>query len=528
MPKRYFLTLCLIATIAILFRFWQFSSIPPGLYQDEAMNGADAISSLESGKFNVFYPNNNGREGMIIWLDALAIKLFGTEPWVLRLFPAIAGVLAVLGLYFLAKELFNPEIALASSFFMAVSFWAVNFSRIGFRANLMLPFLIWSFYFLLRSFNKNPVSDTGFRIGGILFGLGFYTYISYRFAPVLAFVTFGLLLFKNKSPAYAKASADKKKLWLGIIIFSILALIVALPIGVYFIRHQPDFFGRASEVSIWTQESPILAGIINIGKTLAMFNIAGDFNWRHNYAGSPEFFLPIGILFLLGIWLSFKRFSFSEKFLLAWFFVFLFPNFLTAESNPHSLRALGAMPATMIFAGIGLIWLYQKIKEYLNKKIGNSKFEVYKCQLIRIKKEIFLLFIIFLFFTASFEFSKYFYKWAHNPNVFGAFSKNQVELANYINNLPEKTIKYVIWNINDRKTDNGLPVSAQTVYFLTAKKTNVNYLRSNEIDKIKPGNSETIIAPIYFDLDLLHNLNRKFSKSRIEIIGLNAGIVIVP
>ena len=155
MPRKYsMIVLIVIIVLAVFFRFWQFALIPTGLYQDEAMNGADALASLNSGEYKVFYTNNNGREGMIVWLDALAIKLFGTEPWVLRLFPAIAGVLAVLGLYFLAKELFGVEIALVSSFFMATNFWAVNFSRIGFRAGLMVPILIWSFYFLLHGFKR--------------------------------------------------------------------------------------------------------------------------------------------------------------------------------------------------------------------------------------------------------------------------------------------------------------------------------------------------------------------------------------
>ena len=99
--------LLLIIITAIFFRFWQFNSIPPGLYQDEAMNGANALVSLNSGEYKLFYTDNNGREGMIIWLDALTIKLFGTTPAALRLFPALAGVLGILGLYFLSKELFG-------------------------------------------------------------------------------------------------------------------------------------------------------------------------------------------------------------------------------------------------------------------------------------------------------------------------------------------------------------------------------------------------------------------------------------
>lgn len=518
MPSKYnTAALILIIAIAIFFRFWQFNSVPPGLYQDEAMNGADAISSLQSGKFSVFYQNNNGREGMIVWLDALAIKLFGVAPAALRLFPEIAGVLAVLGLYFLAKLLFGAEIALVSAFFMSTSFWAVNFSRIGFRAGLMVPFLIWSFYFLLRGFKSTDNKIINFIFAGILFGLGFYTYISYRFAPVLALLTLLPIAVSKKS----------KKLWIGIFIFIATAFIAALPIGLYFIHNPGDFFGRASEVAIWSQKAPVLSGIINVGKTLAMFNIAGDFNWRHNYAASPELFLPVGLLFLLGIYFSVRKFSFNEKFLLAWLFVFILPDFLTTEGNPHALRALGALPAAMIFAGIGFMRIYDKINDYLNSKIKLSDFKQYRSRLIRIKKEIFWLSVIFLIFTANFEFNKYFNDWAHNPNVASAFSQNQVKISDYFNNLPRDIYKYAIWPSDDLPTGNGLPVSAQTVYFLTIG-GQVNYLKSDEIDKIKLGESGTVVAPIYFDLELIRNLNKKFRSGKIGFIDVNSPVLIVP
>ncbi|MFH1990666.1 MAG: glycosyltransferase family 39 protein, partial [Patescibacteria group bacterium] len=314
--------LVFIIVLAVFFRFWQFSSIPVGLYQDEAMNGSDALSSLKTGEFKAFYTNNNGREGLIVWLDALAIKAFGTEPWVLRLFPAIAGLLAVLGLYFLAKELFNTKVALVSSLFMATSFWAVNFSRTGFRAALMVPILIWAFYFLLKGFRLHKYIY--FIVAGALFGLGFYTYISFRFAPILALLAFAPLLFKKSN----------KKLWFGILVFIGVTFLVALPIGMYFLNNPGDFFGRSSSVSIFSQDSPLIAVTISAVKALGMFNIAGDFNWRHNYAGFPELFFPVGILFLLGVYFSAKRRSFEDKFTLLWLVIFLLPNILTIEGNP--------------------------------------------------------------------------------------------------------------------------------------------------------------------------------------------------
>lgn len=514
--KKHIAVLILIIVLAIFFRFWQFTSIPAGLYQDEAMNGADAMNSLKTGDYKVFYTNNNGREGMIVWLDVLAIKFFGAEPWVLRLFPALAGVLAVLGLYFLAKELFGVKIALVSSFFMTTSFWAVNFSRMGFRAGLMVPILVWSFYFLLKGFRLQKYIY--FIIAGVLFGLGFYTYISFRFAPILALLAFGPLLIKKGT----------KQLWIATLIFIGAVFLVALPIGLYFLHNPADFFGRSSGVSVFSQISPVNALAVNAVKTLGMFNIAGDFNWRHNYAGSPELFLPVGLLFLLGIWLSVKRFVFENKFLLFWLGIFLLPNILASEGNPHALRAIGAIPAAMIFSGIGFIFLYKKAQEYFDNKIKSSNFTAYKNQLLRLKKETFLFFIIFLVFVGAWDFNQYFNLWASNTKTLAAFSYDQVEISKYLNNLPAQTEKYVLWHFDDKATDNGLPVSAQTVYFLTSLKVKINYLKSHELDKIIVEKNGAVIIPLYFDLDLLHALNKQFLNSAINFIGINTAAITIP
>ncbi len=490
--------LVFIAVLAVFFRFWQFGSVPVGLYQDEAMNGSDALSSLKTGEFRAFYPNNNGREGLIVWLDALAIKTFGTEPWVLRLFPAIAGLLAVLGLYFLAKELFNTKVALVSSLFMATSFWAVNFSRTGFRAALMVPILIWSFYFLLKGFRLHKYIY--FIAAGVLFGLGFYTYISFRFAPVLALLAFAPLLFKKSD----------KKLWLGILTFIGVTFLVALPIGIYFLNNPGDFFGRSSSVSVFSQDSPLIAVTISAIKALGMFNIAGDFNWRHNYAGSPELFFPVGILFILGIYFSARRRSFEDKFTLLWLVIFLLPNILTIEGNPHALRAVGAIPAAMMLSGIGLIWAYDKLKKYFDKK------------------QILPVVILVLVFIVVCDFNRYFNQWAYNINVARAFSREQIEISEYLNSLLPQTEKYVLWHPNDRATDNGLPVSAQTVYFLTSQKTKITYLRADKINEIAPGKGNMVIAPIYYDIELLHKLNKQFPQSKINFIDINTAVLIIP
>ena len=147
----------LILIIAGFFRLWSLNSIPSGLYPDEAMNGNDAINAISTNKYKLFYPENNGREGLFINLIAFSFQVFGVHVWSLKLIGALAGILTVLGLYFLTKELFNSApIALLASFFLAISFWHVNFSRIGFRGILVPFFLVWSFYFFFKLCKTKP------------------------------------------------------------------------------------------------------------------------------------------------------------------------------------------------------------------------------------------------------------------------------------------------------------------------------------------------------------------------------------
>lgn len=512
---KYKFALGLIIFLAIFFRFWQITSIPAGLYPDEAMNGVDALDSLKAGSFSVFYPNNNGREGLIMWLDALAIKAFGATSWALRLFPALAGALAVLGLYFLLKELFNKKIALAGAFFMATGFWAVLFSRIGFRAGLMIPILIWSFYLLVKAFNKEKL--VYFVFSGILFGLGFYTYLAYRFAPILALVVFLPCLLRLKS----------KKHWIGVLIFTAAVFVVALPLGIYFLENPSEFFGRAAEVSVFSESAPLKIMAVNLIKTLGMFNFFGDYNWRHNFSGSPQLFWPVGVLFIFGIYSSAMRFRFSEKFLFAWFLVFLFPIILSSEGLPHALRALALAPVAYAFAGIGLVGLYDMIQGYFDKSLENMKFRAYFSQIRRLKKEIFVFVLLSLFLISVFEFNKYFIDWTYDPQVSDAYSENYAKEANYLNKYPEQIKKYVIINASG-VIARGVPMPAMTSVYLTYDKGPVNYLRAEEWNQIERGDFETVIMPLQYDPTLLFNLRKKFPEAETDAVDLNIIALIIP
>jgi len=100
--KKIFIFLILILAIASFFRLWHLNSIPPGVYPDEAINGNDAIQALNTGQYKLFYPDNNGREGLFINLIALSFNIFGVHIWSLKLISALIGIFQ-----FLACEFFQ-------------------------------------------------------------------------------------------------------------------------------------------------------------------------------------------------------------------------------------------------------------------------------------------------------------------------------------------------------------------------------------------------------------------------------------
>ncbi len=477
--------LFLILIIALFFRFYNLQIIPPGLYPDEAMNGNNAIEALKTLNFKVYYPENNGREGLFINIQALFLALISkNEPWALRLPSAIFGFLTVLGIYFFVLELFknykkeddskikfNEKIALFSAFFLATSFWHINFSRIGFRAIMSPFFLIWAMFFLLKSLNQSKKIYA--LISGIFFGLGFYTYIAYRVMPILLLPIFVFYFkkFKNQN--------EIKNFYLIWIIFLVTTFLVALPIGLYYLKNPRDFFGRTSQISIFNSESPLKDLILNILKTLAMFNFVGDFNWRHNLSGRPELDILVGILFLIGIWFLIKmrqdeNIKFINYILFGWFILAMLPVVISNEGLPHALRAILMLPPAIIFAGFGATIFYEKILK--NKKFANL-----------------IIFALCLIIFLNTYYS-YFVLWAKNKNTFDAFSSNYVELGRVLNNLSKDLPKYVVVKasgVDVRK----IPMPAQTTMFITntflpenQKEKNIFYVLPDE-EKNIPENS---------------------------------------
>lgn len=472
-----------ILIIAIFLRFYHFTTTPPGLYPDEAMDGNNAVEVAETNHFQVFYPEDNGREGLYVNIIAVILKVWPVyEPWIIRLPAAVAGVLTVWGLYLLVAELFGNGPGLLAAFLLATSFWGIIFSRIGFRAILAPLALVFTLWLLVKAF-RSARGRTGLvfaALAGIVYGLGFYTYIAYRVTPIL------FLLF---IPFFYTLTG----FWKRTALFIVVTFIVAAPLGWYFATVPGSFFGRTAEISVTSAANPVHDLAVNIVKEALMFNYHGDYNWRQNVSGAPELFWPVGILFLIGIVLSIyfivkrarKKYITAENEKLfpqfgilltfAWLIFGILPAAASDEGIPHALRSILALAPALIFATLGGVWLYRIIEKHWNAAWAKS------------------LAVAFIIVVAGWGYYDYFIVWAQNPNVPGAFSANYVTIGQEINALPASIPKYVVVNAGGVLA-RGIPVPAETTMFIThsfttadAAKANIHYLLPNQTNEIPAG-----------------------------------------
>jgi 4-amino-4-deoxy-L-arabinose transferase-like glycosyltransferase len=493
-----FLILFTILIIASFLRLYNIIEVPPGLYPDEAMNGNNALEALSTGGFKVFYPENNGREGLFMNIQAFFLKFLlplsggNPEPWMLRVVSSIFGIITVLGIYFLTKELFNKKIALLSSFFLAVSFWHINFSRIGFRAIMSTLFAVLAVYFLLTALRSRKYFFYSL-FGGISLGLGLYSYIAFRALPLLLFLIW--LIYWFKEPLI------RKKILLSALIFTFTAIAVFAPLGIHFIKNPQDFFGRTTQVSIFSSQTMIKDLGLNVVKTAGMFNFSGDWNWRHNYAGRPELFWPVGIMFIIGIALGlakiFKnqdietsdvpKMKFSFIILFSWLIIAALPVVVSNEGIPHALRSILLIPPAIILTAAGGIWIYQSIKDTITRDSV-------------LKDKIFKIFVFLFLSLLVFEaYYTYFISWANNTNTLDAFSNDYAVMATGLNELPKELPKYVVVEANGVDV-RGIPMPAQTIMYITdtftpekQKEKNIFYVLPNQINEIPKGSYTVIL-----------------------------------
>lgn len=247
MSKKIVFILILILSIGGFLRFFNLEKIPLGLNTDEASLGYNAYSILltgmdEYGKaFPIYFRSfGNFQSPLYTYLSVPIISIFGLSVLTTRALSALSGVIIILLSFLIVYKGFKIkaiEISLTSAFVIAISPWAIFFSRIALEANLGLMLILLAFFLVISSLEKPRM----LVISSLVLALSTYAYHAERILAILFFCSF-LSLF-------IKSFIKNKK----ILVFSLL-LFFSLQIPQFLLFNTSAFNKRFNEVNYLKEE----------------------------------------------------------------------------------------------------------------------------------------------------------------------------------------------------------------------------------------------------------------------------------
>jgi 4-amino-4-deoxy-L-arabinose transferase-like glycosyltransferase len=341
-----------LVAVGAALRLWDLPNVPGGLLYDEGYNYYDVLGVL-GGARPVFFTGNYGREPLFIYLQAIAVSVWGSNAFSLRIVAAAFGVLAIPATFAVVQRLVNGPAALLAACWMATAPWALISSRIGLRA-IATPALAAVMIYLFAAAAEEPRPRRGYGLAaaaGVAAAAPLATYIAARVLPIVPLAIYGL----DALTCPRRRRTHPRRLVLAGLVGGVLLS----PLIVYFALHPAAFFVRIHAVSAIQGESVesgrpdlVLRGLAT--SCLAFFT-RGDWNWVHNLPFRPALDPPGALLLASGFVsaVSAARRSTGSRWLLGWFVVGLLPNALAVAGEADYLRLMPMMPAAAGLLGQG-------------------------------------------------------------------------------------------------------------------------------------------------------------------------------
>lgn len=482
--KKLNILLVIIILVAAVLRLWGLGSTPPSPDWDEAALAYNAYSIIETGRdeYGKFLPVvlqsfDDYKPALYTYLSIPSVALFGVNTFAVRLPSAFFGILTVLAVYFLLKELFgrnskseirntkqignsNTEnskhlmangkwqmaIPVIATALLAISPWHIQFSRVAFETNVGLAFNVFGALFFLKGLKKPWL----LALSGVSFVLSLYVYQSEKvFVPLLILAL--VLIYRKEL-----FSLPKKYL----VSACIIAIILAIPM-VHFILTDKNALLRAKGVSIFSDSTELLKSdqikylddkrshnvigeifhnrrVVYVREMASGYLSHYNLNWlfikgdlkRHHAPDMGQLYLWELPFVLIGIYfLIFGQFSKKTKlFIFAWYLLAPVPASITT-GVPHAVRTLNFLPTYQIFTAVGLMSAYLFINKY---KVLSIKFVVYA------------LFGLFVAFNFIYYLNQYFVQQNYFYSMDWQYGYEQIMPD--VKNLENKYDKIVVTN----------------------------------------------------------------------------------
>lgn len=418
----------------ILLRLWHLNTLPGGLFLDEVNMAVDAKTLAQNGtdQYGRYFPfyfedATDFKLPAYVYSTAVAYKVFGSQIITVHITSAIAGILSIFLMGYLAFLLFPEKkyIGYFASTALALSPFAIHMSRIGYETNLALFFLL-IYLIALTKIVKTKPTVLWILVGIVAIIFADWTYPAPRFIIPLFTLSLFFFLWLFKSIHVTKKQYIPVAIFLGAVAITFIPTILF-----------PFADTRQLKLIQWHGFSQLITiGIssIRLWNLEFLFDKGDFFAFRHGTKEAGIFLLLFAIPFVAGIFWSIQnvaRKNFSLLFLILLAVVAGLPSSITADS-PYGTRIVPMLIPYSLLIALGTSVLFSW---------GQKQKKVWQRVLVVIVA------LVLIFQTSLFSYIYFVdFKQTSEPE----FSSAPVQLATYLEKLHGRNPTSTIYFLADR------------------------------------------------------------------------------
>ena len=227
--RREILLFVLFLSIGCCLRLLMLTKIPAGLNQDEASIGYEAYSLAEYGIDRNGYPypvypitfGSGGGSVLMIYLNMIIVRLFGSSVLTLRLTTAVLGCATLAVFYCLVREMSNVRTALTALLCLSLTPWHIMLSRWSLDSNTVPFFLALAAYCFVKGQKSGRTQFYAVSAG--IYSLCLYCYGSATLIVPLHLILICIYCMRRHV-------LRVRQLLISLLVF----LVIFLPIGVFY------------------------------------------------------------------------------------------------------------------------------------------------------------------------------------------------------------------------------------------------------------------------------------------------------
>jgi len=446
----YALTVVLLLIAAIL-RFWDLTTLPPGLNADEIPD-LRITETVREGRVEVFYDlDGEGRENGYGIVLAATTSLTGGGLLGYRIFSAWIGMITLALVYALGTRLFGALAGLAATALLAVNMAHTVLTR-SISPEMLLPLFVTAVLLALaRSlpvYGSRPYREpkaTAFAALGVLIGVGFYIH-PLNFVVTLMSMSFIAYMVLNRSAITRRIISFT---WFAVVVM----IVVATPYLISSLQ-SPALAGASRVFAISPRVlTAFLSGLNGIF-------ISGDTNAIHNLPGRPLLDLVSGLFLVIGLIAALRSWRQSRFILILMGILFLAPLALSANESPNFPAMSGLLPILALLFGLGVSTLYHSLpKTGIARAIGA------------------LALVALVIFNMQWTIRDLFINWRDLPSMREAYDSRVGEIAHYLDSSPD--MPTVICTTDVMPTSSALELDAPLKLALMMQRQDVSMRYAN-------------------------------------------------